>query len=91
MRSVMSAIKSLKITVDDIVQYFVWSGLNSFFQTQLTGITNKSKPSLDDINTNIFEATNRYVKQMNEKNPIFQINKMLLRRNLLNLKPIQWR
>ena len=66
MRTVISGVQSLNITTDDFITHFVWSGLNTEFQSHLTNITNKCKPSLDDINTNIFEATDRYVKQLNE-------------------------
>ena len=66
MRSLISSIKTLKITVDDFVQYFVWTGLNGNFQTHLTNITNKCKPNLDDINNNLFEATDRYLREINE-------------------------
>ena len=56
----------MSITTDDFITHFVWSGLNTEFQSHLTSITNKCKPGLDDINTNIFEATDRYVKQLHE-------------------------
>ena len=59
-RTIMSAIKSLKIEVHDILRFFFWKGLNRQFQTHLTHITNKSLPSLDECNQNIFEAANRY-------------------------------
>ena len=68
MRSIISSIKESKLNIDDFIQYFVWNGLNSDFQTHLTSITNKCKPSLDDINNNLFEATDRYLKQINENN-----------------------
>ena len=64
MRTIIAGIESLEISVNDIVQYFVWSGLNISFQTHLTSITNKCQPSLQEINDNIFEATQRYKKQM---------------------------
>ena len=64
MRTVQSGIKSHAITMDDVVQYFVWNGLNNSFQTHLTQITNKSQPSLKEIEENIFEATTRYSKQI---------------------------
>ena len=64
MRTVLSGIRSLSITVSDIVQFFIWKGLNSSFQSHLTMITNKSKPNLEEIENNIFEATQRYLKEM---------------------------
>ena len=69
MRSTISGIQALKMVVDDFVRYFIWRGLNSDFQAHLVAITNKSKPSLTEINDSIFEATNRYIKQnCGEKN-----------------------
>ena len=68
MRSIISSIKESKLNIDDFVQYFVWNGLNKNFQTHLTSITNKCMPSLDDINNSLFEATDRYLKQINENN-----------------------
>ena len=64
MRTILSGIRSQNITVDDICQYFIWHGLNDAFQSHLVSITNKSKPNLDEINENIFEATERYLKQL---------------------------
>ena len=66
MRSITNAFNSLDIDVDTILQYFFWKGLNDRFQTHFIQITNKSKPSLSEINDNIFEATERYTRH-NEK------------------------
>ena len=63
-RTVLSGLKSNNITLDDVCQYFIWNGLNDDFQFHMTAITNKSKPTLDEVTNNIFEATNRYLKQM---------------------------
>ena len=68
MRTVIAGISSMGINMDDICQYFVWNGLNDIFQSQLVSITNKSKPSLKEINDNIFEATARYIKQLERNN-----------------------
>lgn len=62
MRTIIAEIDTLKICMDEVVQYFVWQGLNSRFQDHLISITNKSKPSIREILDNIFEATNRYNK-----------------------------
>ena len=64
MRTVVAEVESLKIHVDEIIQYFIWQGLNQRFQDHLTSITNKSKPNLKDISDNIFETTNRYNKMV---------------------------
>lgn len=67
MRTVMSSVESLAITKDEIIQFFVWQGLNSDFQSHIISITNKSKPSLKEITESIFEATERYNKQLERK------------------------
>jgi len=63
MRTVLAGVDSLNITVEDILQYFIWCSFNTRFQEHLVHITNSSKPSLEEIKTNIFEATTRYMKQ----------------------------
>ena len=61
-RSVTSSIKLLNVDVDTVIQFFVWHAMNDKFQNQLIQITNNSKPSLDEIMTNIFSAAERYLK-----------------------------
>ena len=53
-------VNSLKIASSDFLQYFCWNGLNSNFQSHLIQITNNSKPPLEEIVDNFFEACNRY-------------------------------
>ena len=59
--SIHSSFKTLKISTDDILQYFSWKGLNESFKTQLVHITNNSKPSLEEIKDKFFEANERYL------------------------------
>ena len=63
MRTMKSNFDSLSISVPDIQQFFVWNALNSKFQTHITNITNKTSPSLTEIEECIFEATDRYVRE----------------------------
>ena len=63
MKSIINSFRNLKIDVDTVLQYFIWNGLNDRFQNHLISITNNVKPSLDEIATHIFEATERYVRQ----------------------------
>ena len=65
-RSIISSFESLKINTNDVLAYFVWTGFNNKFQNILTNITNKSRPSLEDINMHIFDATTRYLKDESE-------------------------
>ena len=60
MRSLIASVNSLEIDVNSFLIYFFWSGLNDEFKTQVTHITNKSKPSLDELNDNFFKANERY-------------------------------
>ncbi|XP_068247851.1 uncharacterized protein [Palaemon carinicauda] len=60
--SIQDSIKSLSISVDDVVQYFSWKGLNKKFQDQLVQITNETNPSLDQIKSKFFEASERYME-----------------------------
>ena len=62
MRSIIASFENLNIDIDDILQYFIWSALNDRFQSQLVQITNKTKPTLQEIKTHIFSATERYIK-----------------------------
>ena len=60
MRNITESFKSLNIDLDTILQYFFWSGMNDTFKSQLTQITNQSKPSLKEMMDNFFEACERY-------------------------------
>ena len=72
MRSITSSFSNLDISSEDIRQYFFWTGMNRNFQDQLVQITNSTKPSLQQINDNIFAATERYLKlsESNKKSSI---------------------
>ena len=65
MRTVTAAFANLDIKTETVLQYFFWHALNDKFQNQLIMITNKNKPSLEEINANIFAATERYLKLKN--------------------------
>ena len=61
-RSISSTFESLSITVEEVIQFFVWYGMNDKFQAQLIQITNQCKPTLEQINAVIFEAAERYLR-----------------------------
>ena len=63
-RTIVSSVSSLNISVDDIIRHFVWKGFNKDFQNHLTNITNKFIPSLPEIQDKLFEAADRYNKQI---------------------------
>ena len=59
MRSIVNSVDTLKIDVNDIIQYFIWQGLTPELKKGLISITNKNYPSLDEIMQHIFDAVNR--------------------------------
>ena len=65
-QSIISEVEALDMHKSDFLQFFVWRGLNGKFQDQLISITNKSKPSLDEIIDKFFEAMHRYKRNKNE-------------------------
>ena len=60
MRLITESFNSLKIDSSLVLQFFIWQGMNENMQTQLIQITNKHRPSLEDINKHIFDAIERY-------------------------------
>ena len=62
MRIIIETFRKIEVDVDDVIQYFVWHSLNDSMKTQFIHIVNKSRPSLDDIQDKIFEATERYLE-----------------------------
>ena len=62
MRMLTDSFKSLKIDANDVLQFFIWHGMNDRLQAQFVNITKCNKPSLTEINTHIFDATERYLE-----------------------------
>ncbi|XP_068224857.1 uncharacterized protein [Palaemon carinicauda] len=60
LRTVVESVKTLKITPDDFIQYFMWNGLNDKFKRELVQITTKTYPSVQEIMDNFFIACERY-------------------------------
>lgn len=61
-RTIIAGVEFLDIKINEILQHFVWQGLNFKFQEHLVHITNKSNPTLSEITENYFEATDPYLK-----------------------------
>jgi len=59
MRQITEMVHSLKIDVDLILQFFYWRSLPADLQEHLVHITNSAKPSLKDIEDNVFAAIER--------------------------------
>lgn len=66
MRTLINSFRTLNITVETVLNYFIWNGMNDSFQNQFIQILNENKPSLPQIEEKIFEATERYIR-MNSK------------------------
>ena len=60
MRMIAESVEKHQINVDSFLQHFFWKGLNPKFQNQLVLITNKTRPSLAEINQHFFSACERY-------------------------------
>ena len=61
MRTIKNSFVALKISIDDVLQYFFWVAMSEGLKSQVTAVTNKNKPSLKEIEDTIFEATERYI------------------------------
>ena len=66
-KNVVQSFDLLQIGIKDVLQYFVWNGLNEGFQTQIVNIVNKSRPNLDEILGNFFDASDRYLHAKRSK------------------------
>ena len=60
MKQFTERVKKLQLNEDSFLRYFFWEGLNETFQRELIQITNHTKPTLEEINKNFFEAAERY-------------------------------
>ena len=70
-RNLTQSADSLSLGREDFLRYFFWHGLNDQFKVHLTQITNSTRPTLEQINNNFFEACERY----NEQRKKFKGNK----------------
>ena len=73
-RSIMAAMKSNNITVEDIQQYFIWASMNNDFQSHMIAATGKIKPSLQEIMGSLFDTVERYQRERcsKEKRSVFR-------------------
>lgn len=51
---------TLKLQISDVLQFFIWKAMNTTLQNQFINITNENRPSLENINKNLFLAIERY-------------------------------
>lgn len=66
-RVIRDQVSTLKIDASIFVQYFLWNSLCDTFKKEVTAITGKSKPSLDEIMDSVFEANDRFVQVQSKK------------------------
>ena len=62
MRSVLDSFDKLQIGVEDIKLHFIWKGFNQAFRDEVIQMTNKSRPTLQEISDNVFEVIERYLQ-----------------------------
>ena len=60
MKILIQSYRSLKIESDIVLQYFFWKAMPERLKSQFVNITNCTKPSLAQIEENIFEAIDRW-------------------------------
>lgn len=59
MKIIKDQVSNLNIEVSDVLQFFIWQGLTVDLQSQLVIMCNEERPSLENIEQNIFKAVNR--------------------------------
>ena len=59
--NISESFTKLSINVNDVLQFFVWKGLSQNFKSHLVSITNKERPSFEEIKDNYFQASERYM------------------------------
>ena len=91
-RLIIERFDKYKIDVGNIIQFFMWEGMNNQFKEHLIQITNKGKPSLKEITEKFFEACERYNTQGKQvKSASKQSSKRMLLLPLLKiLLPQAW-
>ena len=55
-RKMMQAVKQLNVTIDDVMQYFFFIGMNESYKNSFILVTNNSKPTLHEIVDKFFVA-----------------------------------
>ena len=66
-RKIKQSFEKLQINVEDILQCFIFDGLNELFKAQLIQITNNVRPTLKEITDNFFKANELYQTARNLK------------------------
>ena len=59
-KALRNSVRNLNITAETFLQYYCWTGLNESFKNQLINITGHTRPTLQEIMDNFFDASERY-------------------------------
>ena len=59
--TISESFATLEIDSDMILQFFFWSRMNETMQNQFIQMTNNNKQTLKQIQTHMFDATERYL------------------------------
>ena len=99
LKNVKENVKKLNIQVDDVLQYFFLDGMEEEFKSQLVNLTQKTMPTVDEMEPHLFEASERYiniksksVKKVEERKPNKEVISFATNVNhespkITNLKP----
>ena len=85
-RSIIHQVERLSISVQTMIQYFMWNGLSDSFKRQFVLVTNKAKPSLDEILETSFEVFER----VNDDSKLETRNKNTPKRDVANVSKVQF-
>lgn len=70
MRQLKELFSKLNITVDLVQRFFYWNALPDLLKEQLIQITNSTTPTLEEIDSNIFRAIERFNYLSDKREPI---------------------
>ncbi|XP_064096396.1 uncharacterized protein LOC135208197 [Macrobrachium nipponense] len=82
-RKIQEAVKTLNISVDDVLQYFFLKGMNDTFKNIMIQVAGNSKPTTVQIVENFFECNERYLNVCSAIKPMEEAS---VAKNRLNPK-----
>ena len=67
-KKIVHSAEVIKLTVEEILNHFLFAGLNDSFKEQLILVCNSSRPTLSEFMEHFFEANDRYSNVPSPKN-----------------------
>ena len=67
MRNAEETIKKLNLDIKDVMQFFFLEGMSEEFKNHLVLLTGKTRPTVEEMNPYLFEASERYMNHKKEK------------------------